>query len=330
VPLPDPPWRTPRRPEVERALAADASRLTALRAVPPGNRVTCAQFRSVELAAGLAEREQRGEHPVNECTKEAAALLTCFETPNGFFVPVAATEGICGYRLWFVPRGAGAPRPLTEAFEEFDIDFTVLFAPDNLDDDEEIEALLIRGWAHPEGEGESREAFAVEASGERRRLPFDDMKDVDRDGRHDAIYSFDDTFNAVGCAAPDELDPWYPYQLTAPALLLHRVGTMKFSLRDDVSRAARAKSCAGVSGSVVARRAGAVDEIETFRRALCRLAAGEDPLPIQRELESACPRAYAMPQDCKKLRPGVCVWRQELLHLSARLQALRPWLSEAP
>jgi hypothetical protein len=325
APPPDPPWRTPRRPEQERELSETARTLKALRAVPPGNRLTCAQFRRVELAAGLAARQERGEERVNECSAAAAALLTCFETPTGFFVPFAAVEGICGYRLWFVPRDRERePQPVSEAFEEFDISFTVRFAPDNLDADDEIEALLIRGWAHPEGAGESQDAFAIEPSGEQRRLPFNDMKDVDGDGRHDVVVSFASSM-VDPCSPPEPVHSVHLY-LQGPELVLRRVAGFKFSLDDDGARRARAASCKDLGDGVVARRGRAVDEQETLRRAVCRLADGEDPQAIQRALEAACQRAPKIPAECRALRPGTCLWRDDLLLVTKRMASLRPWL----
>lgn len=328
APRPDSPWRTPRHPAEERELAESARKLRSLRAVPPGNRLTCAQFRGVELAAGLAARQERGEQPVNECSAAAAALLTCFETPTGFFVPFAAVEGICGYRLWFVPRDREQePLPVSEAFAEFDIDFTVRFAPDNLDADEEIEALLVRGWAHPEGAGESQDAFAVEPSGEHRRLPFNDMKDVDGDGRHDVVISFAPSMEDP-CEPPEPVH-WATIDLPGLELVLHRVSSFKFSLSDDVARGARAASCKNLGDSVVARRGKAVDEQETLRRAVCRLADGEDPEAIQRALEAACSRERRIPAECHGHGPGACIWRNNLLSVTKSFAALRQWL-EAP
>jgi hypothetical protein len=321
------PVHLPRTPQLDVELARDAAELGRLRAVPPGNRLRCEQFRALALAAGLAERRAAGEQPINECSEEAARLVTCLETPDGFFVPVEQKAGLCSYRLWFVPREPAAKLvPVSEAFEELDLAFTVRLAVEDLDDDGGLEALLIRGWSHPEGVSEGQEAYAVEPSGERRRLPFDDLKDVDGDGRVDAIVSFGTRVNAAGCEPPDAQEAWVPRDLVGPRLLLHRVQGFKFSLSDEVSRRDRAKACADLGASIVARRDGAVDEDETMRRAVCRLADGVAASGIGRELAVACTRDYEMPADCKKRRPGVCFWRSSLLALPEAFATLRPWL----
>ena len=326
----EPPWLIARTPAMEAALAHDLADLERLRTVPLGNRLGCAQFRSIELAAGLAKRRALGENPINECSDEAARRVTCFETPAGFFVPVEQLDGMCSYRLWFVPHDAERrPVPVSEVFEEFDLAFTVRLEPDDLYEDGVDEALLIRGWSHPEGVSEGQEAYVVEPSGKHRRLPFDDFKDVDGDGRLDAIVSFASTDNATGCEPAADFQPWVPRYLAGPELVLHRVAGLKFSLTDAAARAARAKACENLGTSVIARRAGVVDEDETQRRAVCRLADGGDPATIGRALAEACLRDFQIPADCKKRRPGVCFWRSTLVSLPAAIAALRPWLADA-
>lgn len=109
--------------------------------------------------------------------------------------------------------------------------------------------------------------------------------------------------------------------------VLHRQAGFGFSLTDDVSRRARAKACKNSGTSPVVRRAGALDEDETARRAVCQLADGGDPEMIERALAEACSRNYELPTDCKKRRPGVCFWRAKLLGLPAAFAALQPWLN---
>jgi hypothetical protein len=265
---------------------------------------------------------------VNECSPEAARLVTCVETPDGFFVPVEQPLDPCSYRLWFVPRDlARQPLPVSEVLEEFDLAFTVRLEADDLDDDGVVEALLIRGWSHPEGVGDGQDAYVVEPSGEQRRLPFYDLKDVDGDGRSDAIVSFASTTNAAGCESPDAFEAWVPRTLYGPEIVLHRLSGFTFSLTDEASRRARAKSCKNAGTSPVARRAGQVDEDETARRATCQLADGADPTMTERALAEACSRDYEVPADCKKRRPGVCFWRSALLHIPATFTALQPWLA---
>ncbi|HET7539611.1 MAG TPA: hypothetical protein VFK05_07060 [Polyangiaceae bacterium] len=212
---------------------------------------------------------------VNECSSEAARIVTCVETPDGVFVPVEQPLELCSYRLWFVPRDlARQPLPVSEVLEEFDLAFTVRLEADDLDNDGVVEALLIRGWSHPEGVGDGQEAYVVEPSGEQRRLPFHELKDVDGDGRSDAIVSFASTTNAAGCESPDAFQAWVPRTLYGPEMVLHRLSGFNFSLTDEVSRRARAKICRNSGASVVARRAGEIDEDETVRRAACQLAEG--------------------------------------------------------
>lgn len=321
------PARLHRTPAVDAELARDAAELGRLRAVPPGNRLRCEQFRRLQLAEGLAQRRAAGEPRMNECSDDAARVVACLETPDGLFVPVEQPAEMCRYRLWFVPREPTARLvPLSEAFEEFDLAFTVRWAAEDLDDDGVIEALLIRGWSHPEGVGEGQEAHLIEPNGDERRLPFDDLRDVDGDGRVDALFGFGDRANAAGCEPRGTREAWVPRYLASPQLLLHRVQGFRFSLTDELARQGRAKACQSLGASVVARRAGAVDEDETLRRAVCRLADGADPVAIGRELAAACTRDFEMPTDCQTPRPGVCFWRRTLLALPDVFATLRPWL----
>jgi hypothetical protein len=224
APLPDAPWRTPRSPHQEAALARDAAALTPLRATPPGNRLGCAQFRSLGLAAGLARRKAEGQDPVNECTEKATEVVACFETPAGLFVPVEQLDGVCSYRLWFVPRAPEQQAvPLTAVLEEFDIAFTLLLGPDDTNDDGVVEALLVRGWAHPEGVDESQEAHSLESNGVQRELPFSDFKDVDGDGRYDAVIDYSQLTNDGACSPPGEIEPWVAHSLASPPVVLHRL-----------------------------------------------------------------------------------------------------------
>jgi len=323
------PGSGPRTP-AEEAELRDAAELGRLRASSSGSRQGCAQFRGVELAEGRARRQARGAQHANECTPEATRVVTCVETPDGYFVPVDQSLDLCSYRLWFVPRDAARrPLPVSDVLEEFDLAFTVRLEADDLDNDGVVEALLIRGWAHPEGVGDGQDAHVVEPSGEQRRLPFNDLKDVDGDGRIDAIVRFASTTNAAGCEPPDAFEAWVPRTLYGPDIVLHRLSGFKFSLTDEVSRRARAKACKNPGTSPVARRGGEVDENETMRRAACQLAAGGDPTTIGRALNDACSRDYERPTDCKKRRPGVCFWRSTLLDVPAVFAALEPWL-DAP
>jgi hypothetical protein len=330
-PLPDPPWRTPRNPHQETALARDAAALQPLRVTPLGNRLGCAQFRSLGLAAGLARRKAEGQDRVNECTDEAAERVACFETPTGLFVPVEQPDGVCSYRLWFVPRAYEQQAvPLSAVLEEFDISFTLLLGPDDTNDDGVTEALLVRGWAHPEGVGASQEAHALESNGTQRELPFSDFKDVDGDGRYDAVIDYSELTNDGSCTPPGEMEPWVAQSLASPPIVLHRLQGFTFSLRDAAARQARAKRCENLGTDVVARRKGVVDEDETMRRTMCRLADGADPGAVKQALAAACSRDFQAPNDCKKPRKGVCYWRQALLGTPAAFERLKPWLVEPP
>ncbi|HKO47331.1 MAG TPA: hypothetical protein VJV79_06390 [Polyangiaceae bacterium] len=318
-----------RTPAAEAELR-DAAELGRLRSSPSGSSSSCAQFRALELSEGRARRQAQGVQRVNECSAAAARLVTCVETPEGFFVPVEQLPELCSYRLWFVPRDpARRPLPVSDVLEEFDLAFTVRLQAEDLDDDGVVEALLIRGWAHPEGVGDGQHAYVVEPSGEQRQLPFDDLQDVDGDGRIDAIVSFASTTNAAGCEAPDAFEAWVPRTLYGPEIVLHRRSGFRFSLSDEAARRARGKACKDPGKNPVAHRAGEVDESETVRRAVCQLADGGDPAAIGRALADACSRDYEIPADCKKRRRGVCFWRSTLLNVPAAFAALQPWL-EAP
>lgn len=266
---------------------------------------------------------------MNECTDEAAQRVACFETPTGLFVPVEQLGGICSYRLWFVPRAAEQQTvPLTGVLEEFDISFTLLLGPDDTNNDGVVEALLVRGWAHPEGVDASQEAHSIESNGVQRELPFSDFKDVDGDGRYDAIIDYSELTNDGACTPPGEIEPWVAQSLASPKLVLHRLQGLTFSLRDDVARQARAKLCENLGTEVVARRKGLVDEDETMRRTMCRLADGADPASIQKALAAACTRDFEAAKDCKKPRKGVCYWRQALLTTPPAFEKLKQWLVE--
>jgi hypothetical protein len=330
-PLPDPPWRTPRNAHQEAALARDEAALKPLRVTPLGNRLGCAQFRSLGLAAGLARRKAEGQDRMNECTEAATEVVACFETPAGLFVPVEQPDGVCSYRLWFVPRASEQPAvPLTAVLEEFDISFTLLLGPDDTNSDGLTEALLVRGWAHPEGVGESQEAYSLESNGTQRELPFSDFKDVDGDGRYDAVIDYSELTNDGSCTPAGEFEPWVAQSLASPPIVLHRLQGFTFSLRDAAARQARAKRCENLGTEVVARRKGSVDEDETMRRTVCRLADGADPAAIKQALAAACTRDFEASADCKKPRKGVCYWRQALLSTPAAFERLKPWLVEPP
>lgn len=306
----------------------DAAELRHLRATSSGNSLNCSAFRGLGLADGRARRKAQGVQRANECSPEAARLVACVETPDGWFVPVEQPLDPCSYRLWFVPRElARQPIPASEVLEEFDLAFTVRLQADDLDNDKVVEAVLVRGWSHPEGVGDGQNAYLVEPTGEQRPLPFNDLKDIDGDGLLDAVVSFTSTTNAAGCEPPDAFEAWVPSTLYAPDIVLHRQAGLGFSLTDEVSRHARAKACKNQGKNPVVRRAGEIDEDETARRAVCQLANGADPKTIERALADACSRNYEVPTDCKKRRPGVCFWRSRLLALPAAFVALQPWLN---
>src|SRR6188768_1430641 len=219
----------PRSPAQEAELR-DAAELRRLRATSSGQSLSCSTFRGLGLADGRARRKAQGVQRVNECSPDAARVVACVETPDGCFVPVEQPLDPCSYRLWFVPRDlARQPIPASEVLEEFDLAFTVRLQADDLDNDGVVEALLVRGWAHPEGVGDGQDAYLVEATGEQRRLPFWDLKDIDGDGRLDAIVSFESTTNAAACQLSDVFEAWVPRTLYAPEIVLHRQAGFGFS-----------------------------------------------------------------------------------------------------
>jgi hypothetical protein len=74
APEPQAAWLIPRTPDMEEALVHDVAELERLRAVPLGNRLTCQQFRRIELAEGLAQRRARDEtRPMSAATKRSRA-----------------------------------------------------------------------------------------------------------------------------------------------------------------------------------------------------------------------------------------------------------------
>ncbi len=243
------------------------------------------------------------------------------ETPTGWFVPVAPADfALCSYELWFVPRAAtGAARPARSApaFEEFDLDFTVRMVASDLDDDGTIEALLVRGWQHPEGVGDGQHVLVVEPNGERRETPWSDVEDIDGDGRLDALLDFSMTRNGAGC---DDQLAWDPEDLRAPTFALRAVGGGRFSVTDPAARAHRAGVCRDAGPLAAAVRRGQVNEHEVARRLLCRLADREPPEPLRAELAAVCLRRRSIPEDCTALRPGTCRFAD----------VLQGWLDELP
>lgn len=279
-----------------------------------------AGFLEVGPLAEEQRRQRDGAERPNGCRPELAAVRV-LETPAGWFVPVAPPDfAICSYELWFVPRAATAaakPARSTPAFEEFDLDFTVRMAASDFDDDGTVEAVLVRGWQHPEGVGDGQHVLVVEPSGERRETPWSGVEDLDGDGRLDALLAFSLTRNGAGC---NDQVAWDPEQLVAPTFALRAVGGGRFSLTDPAARAQRAGVCRDAGPLAVAVRRGQVDEDEVARRLLCRLADGEPPEALRAELAAVCLRRWSVPEDCAALRPGTCRFDD----------VLRGWLDELP
>jgi hypothetical protein len=337
------PSASPAEPPPDPALLAEIegtrAELVALRsrALAPDASVTdgCARFSSVDLATAKALRAQLGPGSAsNECSAEALEKVRCLDTPDGYFVPVAdrRSSAMCAYRLWFVPRQAagGAPVPVSDSWEEFDIQFTTRMVAEDLDADGVVEAVVARGYAHPEGVGEWVTLYLIDPTGEQSILPFSDMVAGDPTLGLDAVLSFDTTVNAAGCEPPDHFEAWVASSISAPSLLLQRVAANRFSLQAPRSRAARVEACAELGGALVARGPdGLVDEQETLRRNVCRLAEGEEPAAVREALQQACTRDYEIPADCTKRRSGVCFWKSTLLGVPDTFDKLKPWL-EAP
>jgi hypothetical protein len=266
----------------------------------------------VELGPLAEEQRQRrsGEPRPNGCGAELPAVQV-LATPAGWFVPVAAQDfAICSYVLWFVPREATA-RPVAAAptFEEFDIDFTVKMLASDFDGDGTVEAVLVRGWAHPEGVGEAQTVVIVEPTGEVRETAFTDVEDIDGDGRLDGVIDYSTTRNAAGC---DPNEAWDPEYLAAPTIAFHAVGRQRFTHTDEAARAFRSAACRDVRPLGGAVRRGELNEDEVARRLLCRLADGEPAAVLRAELEPLCQRLPAIPDDCVALRPGACRFRDLL------------------
>jgi len=323
-------------PQPDPALLAELAKTTedllALRDTPlaPDSGTTdgCGRFESAGITAVREAHGGADASSYETCAAGTVKNVRCLETPTGFFVPAATTNGICAYRLWFVPRaGADKPLPVSERWDEFDLQFTTRMAAEDLDADGVVEAIVARGWEHPEGVGDGVTLFLFEPTGEQTMLPFDDLVPGDPTRGLDALLEFGTTVNAAGCEPPDKFEAWVAAQISAPSLLLERVAPNRFSLQTPRARAWREASCEKRRGELVVRAAdGLVDEQETYSRAVCQLADGADPVAVQRALEKACSGDFERPADCKKRRPGACFWRSTLLGVAERFDALKPWL----
>jgi hypothetical protein len=241
---------------------------------------------------------------INPCGP-SIARVRCLETPDGYFVPVAAEDETCAWRLWFVPKSEDqAPVGSSEQYSEFDLEYTVDMFSQDFTGGGGVEAILIRGSAHPEGVGEGTRVLRRLPDGRTVDTPFDGMQDIDADGLADAILDHEMQINDY-CGL--QTDVWARFDRGGPTIAVHRLARGGFSMNDEVARKQRAKACAASGGPIIVRGAhGIVDEGETARRALCQAASGQSIVPMLSAIALACPTVHDVTRDCPTPRRSVC------------------------
>lgn len=252
---------------------------------------------------GPLVKNAHGPALVNPCGA-GATHVHCSETATGYYVPVSVQRETCVWNLWFVARDrALAPVHGTEDYEEFDLQFTTNFVLDDFQGKGVQEAVVTRGFEHPEGVASGTQVVRHLPDGSILRTHFDAMRDVDGDGLLDGVMSFATELSAI-CDAHD--DPWARISRGAPRLLFHRLPNRSFTLNDSVAIAERAKACKDSQGPVVTLKGGRVSEQETARRAVCQVARGRSRKEVWGEIEQRCRTALDSTHDCPKPRPFAC------------------------
>ncbi|WP_437928838.1 hypothetical protein WMF37_06040 [Sorangium sp. So ce291] len=270
--------------------------------------------------------------PIGDDCGSSARLVRCLEGRSGLFVPVREPGYPCAWRLWLVPRATTAKIVEAGRYEEFDLSFTTAFSLDDVERDGEQELLLGRRSEHPEGMGGHTELRFVRTNGEALPTPFDEMRDVDRDGLVDGILLFDPKHDGARCHEGAELDPWIPpVDLGAVSLVAHRLPDGSFTFSDDVAARLRQSTCRPPLEPLSAVDSlGVVQEAELARRLLCSFADDVPVTQLERALATRCSVAFRAPDDCKARRPGVCAFREGLEDSLRRLSQLPPWLARPP
>ena len=320
------------REEAERQLrarhAATAAALLALRDAPDAGALDCGRFAAVSMAAAAKRRRAATVEYVDECVQKKD-VVRCVEFEKGFFVPVDSGEPGCQYQLWHVPKPehGSAPAPMGPEYREFDIEFTVRIFADDVDRDGVTDAVMVRGYEHPEGVSSSTSTSLLEISGEVTDLPFDDMRDQDLDGRADGILSIEvDVSPAALCDPPDAGFEWKVPDLVEIVIVAHRTAEGTFSLTDAASRKARDFCDGRYQEPLIATDAlGVTDQGETAMRLVCRLANGEDAEKLRKEVAAACSTEFTR-ADCRTRRPRVCTPAFDLGYPTESLAKLPGWL----
>ncbi|MGK3966575.1 hypothetical protein WMF38_20605 [Sorangium sp. So ce118] len=262
----------------------------------------------------------------------SARLVRCLEGRSGLFVPVREPGYPCAWRLWLVPRATTAKIVEAGRHEEFDLSFTTAFSLDDVERDGEQELLLGRRSEHPEGMGGHTELRFIRMNGETISTPFDELRDVDRDGLIDGILRFEAKHDGARCREGAELDPWIPpVDLGAVALVAHRLPDGSFTFSDDVAARLRQNTCRPPLDPLSAVDSlGIIQEAELARRLVCSFADDVPVTQLERALATRCSVAFRAPDDCKARRPGVCAFREGLEEALRRLSQLPPWLARPP
>lgn len=271
---------------------------------------------------GPAAANLRGPAVTNPCG-EGIAHVRCLEMASGYFVPVSVKREECTWRLWFVPKAHEEHvLVVSNDYEEFDIAYTTDMFLEDFEGKGGVEAIVVRGYSHPEGVADMTNAVRSLADGRTLETQFERMTDVDGDGQRDAILTHHDQINDY-CALYD--DPWARLDRGGPSLVLHKLKGGGFSLDDEVARRQRDKDCkVKLEGTIIVRdRSGHVDENATATKALCQAASGRPVAPMLEEIKKACPDEHDHAKDCPKSRLSVCGLDQFLPRWLERVEQLR-------
>lgn len=134
-----------------------------------------------------------------------------------------------------------------------------------------------------------------------KNLDFDELIDVDGDGRPDAktFAGYVDTLTACGSG--------FEYTVTGPSFIAHSLSNGTFSMTDEVAKAAAKKECPALPKPIVPK--GEEGDFETAaKNAICARVWGADTHDILSQLDAACTKVAASGQ-CKA---GECAGRSTL------------------
>ena len=254
------------------------------------------------------------------------ARVACMETSGGYYFPVLESTFQCLWRLWHAPKDrASTSIPGAQDAAETDEEYTEGAFVRELPAAGTSEALVVRGYTHPETGNHRSEVYHHAPGGQMAvDLLFDSVKDIDGDGRLDGVLLHD--IAPYDPCAPQDNPLLILAAVVGPTLYAHQLPDGSFTLADATALDARKKDCSHLAP---VQKAGEVDESALARQLLCRAADGEAAAVLLRELDAIC--LHTPPgTHCPKPLPGSCFAPNDVQRWVKRVEQVRTQLSAGP